>query len=168
MRLLIATLLGVVLSLWLGGIVALAIFAMSLFFRSHDLGSRGAPVLFHVFASYQLVLAGIALILSVILWRLLRSKLSFILGLLVIASTGMAIFSSGVVVPKIEQLQRDGLTETPEFKKFHSFSRTVYSSHTFILLAAMLILPTVTRQSPRIALSTTNSMGDPSHPSPTP
>lgn len=146
MRLFIANYLNVVLALWLGGIVALAIFVMRLFMQSREIGAVGAPVLFRVFATYQLVLAILALILTFTLWRMVRLSLSRVLACLVLAATVLAIFSSGYLVPRIEQLQRDGQVDTPAFQKFHSLSRTVYSTHALVLLAAVIILPIIIRR----------------------
>lgn len=146
MRHFIANFLNICLALWLGGIVALAIFVMHLFWKSPELGSVAAPVLFHVFATYQLILAGLGLILTFALWRLVKQTQLRVLAILVLAAAALAIFSSGFLVPRIEQLQRDGLINTPAFQKFHSLSRTVYSTHALVLLAAIILLPIIIRR----------------------
>jgi hypothetical protein len=122
----------VVWALWLGGLIALFIFVLTLFHEDHALAVQTAPRLFHVFEYYQLVLAAAA-ILSAIVQRATLPAMLFCL-----ATVG-AVVSPLVITPKIMQMQRLGLTHTQRFGKLHGESMMVYMGDTVLVLAAGLV-----------------------------
>src|SRR5690349_10269823 len=61
-------------ALWFGGMIALILFVTRLFNTSHDLGVHAAPVLFRVFANYQIIVGMIACAAATLLSLSTRSK----------------------------------------------------------------------------------------------
>src|SRR5438270_153189 len=56
-------------ALWFGGLIALFVFVVTLFHNNREIAVQAAPQLFVAFERYHLILAGIAL-LATVLWRI--------------------------------------------------------------------------------------------------
>jgi hypothetical protein len=122
----------VVWALWLGGLISLFIFVLTLFHQDHALAVQTAPRLFHVFEEYQLMLAALA-VLSAIVQRATLPAVLFC-----IAAVG-AVVSPLFITPRIMQMQRLGLTHTARFALMHGRSMMVYTADAVLVLVAGLI-----------------------------
>jgi hypothetical protein len=133
MRKLLHTAAQLLCGVWLGGLIALFIFVITLFHEDHALAVQAAPKLFAVFEKYQLLLAGAALVCVIPLQRLA------VTGLLFLAFFG-AIASPLYITPRIVQLQVMQQTHTPQFARLHGDSMLIYTADAVLLLGAALIL----------------------------
>jgi hypothetical protein len=120
-------------ALWLGGLLALFLFVVTLFHESHSLAVQTAPRLFHVFEIYQLILAGIALISTFALRR-------WGAGFLFLLATAGAIVSPTVITPHLTRLQEAGLSKSAEFARLHGDSMMIYSGDALVLVFAGIVL----------------------------
>jgi hypothetical protein len=142
------TLLALVWSLWLGGLVVLFLSIHSLFktFASdHSIAGEAASGIFTRFNRYQLVLAGIALIGS-FAWRV-GSGRSGVTGLFF--CFGVAAFAAIVaarVATRLEGLRLAYQTHTPQFVRLHGFSMLMYLGEVVMLIIGGLLLPHLIRQ----------------------
>ena len=144
------TLLGIVWGLWIGGVIALFIFAVALFRQlGRDVAPQSTQVLFPTFERYHLVLAAFAL-LTCVGWRIVgRSRAaSWCFAFLAIATCAAAT-SAIFLTPKILELTRAGKAGTPEFWKTHGMSNLVYMTEATGLLVAGIILLTAERRPSR-------------------
>jgi hypothetical protein len=135
-------------SLWLGGLIALFIAVTSLFgtfAADHTLAGVAASGIFWRFNRYQLVLAALALIGS-FAWRVASGKTSVtvLFSCFALASFA-AIIVAGIIIPRLESLRLEHLTQTPEFAKLHGISMLIYLAEVLCLLIGGLILPTLIR-----------------------
>jgi hypothetical protein len=133
MRKLLHTAAHLLCGLWLGGLIALFIFVITLFHQDHALAVQAAPKMFAVFERYQLALAGAALLCVIPLNRILLTSLIFV------AAVG-AVASPLFITPRIVDLQLMGQTHTPQFARLHGDSMMIYTADAVLLLGAGLIL----------------------------
>jgi hypothetical protein len=133
MRKLLHTVAHLLCGLWLGGLVALFIFVLTLFHEDHALAVQTAPKLFGVFEKYQLLLAGAALLCVIPLQRFVLTALLFL------AFFG-AIASPLYFTPRLVQMQVLQETHTPQFARLHGDSMLIYTADAVLLLGAGLIL----------------------------
>lgn len=142
MRRILATLVTLSWGLWFGGLIALFIAVTSLFATySPHVAGQGAAHIFRVFNKYQLVLAGGAL-LSTFGWRVLcKPHLKTSLFTMFALATVAACVIITYISPHIEALQRQGLTESKEFGRYHGLSMAVYLVEVVMLLIAGCLLP---------------------------
>jgi hypothetical protein len=140
---LISTLVSLVLSLWLGGIVFLFI-GVSTLFRAFprpasDVAPQAAPALFHVWERYQLVLAAVAL-LSVFAWYVIvRTKPLIVLFLLLTLASATGIVSTILITPRIDQMREAGQSSTAEFRALHGRSMQCYIAQAALLLVSVVM-----------------------------
>jgi len=120
-------------ALWLGGLITTFIFVLTLFHEDHDLAVQTAPRLFHAFERYQLILAAVALLSSILL------KKTWTSALFVLTAIG-AVVSPLFITPRISEMQRLGQTHTPQFGQIHGLSMLVYNADAVLLLLAGLML----------------------------
>jgi hypothetical protein len=132
--------------LWFGGLITLFLAVTSLFETfapDRHLAGTAAAGLFRRFEFYQLVLAAVAVVAAA-LWRAsdwaAPLRRTFVLVLLALAA-GTALVSTFAVSNRIENLRENKLTDTPEFRRLHGLSMTVYSAEALTLLVAGLLLP---------------------------
>jgi hypothetical protein len=146
MRKILATLIGLLWGLWFGGVIMLFIAVGSLFKTfpdRHDIAGQGAARIFHLFNAYQLALGALALIGTVV-WRALGPpRLKEALFTLFAMTTVVASVISIYIAPQIELLQKQGLTQSPEFARMHGFSMLAYVAEAVFLASAGLLLPWV-------------------------
>jgi hypothetical protein len=141
MRTLLAIVTLVAWSLWFGGSVAMFIFVQTLFRNNRAVAIEAAPMMFRVFAMYQIVLAGVAVI-SVGIWRLAskRAVLTTTFWLLALASAGV-VATGAYITPRMERMRLQGQSSSPEFRKLHGVSMVVYLGQTGVLLVTGMLLP---------------------------
>jgi hypothetical protein len=142
MKRILSTIVLILWALWLGGLATLFMLVTRLFKEHNDLFHQTAPVIFHLFEQYQIVVAAAALLAS-FLWIIAdrRPAKIVLFCLLAIAAAGSAI-SSAVITPKMETAR---LTYGPTSKKFtslHGKSMMIYSADMLLLVIAGCILPT--------------------------
>ncbi len=137
---LIRIVLSLTISLWLGGLVALFIFAQKLFAAfprgTSNVAIQANPQLFLVFERYQLVLATISLICASVLAYRVGGRVIVAMLVLVMLSTIPAVVSATVVTPKMEELRLQGLSSDPHFRRLHGRSMMLYSASTLLLVGA--------------------------------
>jgi hypothetical protein len=121
-------------ALWLGGLFTVFLSVLTLFHNDRSVAVQAAPQIFHAFEPYQCALAAAAVLFAAL------SQRKGLLTLFLLASIGSAV-SPLVITPKISELQRQGLTHTPDFAKIHGISMMVYTSDAALLVLAGLILP---------------------------
>ena len=127
-------------SLWFGGIIALFVFVQTLFTAvPRDTFIQTAPHLFFAFERYQLILAAIALSLTV-LWRVTGGVRANAVFVSLAIATLLAVLSTAVITPRIEQLRVSGQTQSDQFKKMHGLSMCVYLAESIAVLVAGIIL----------------------------
>jgi len=142
-RQILPTLLAIIWSLWLGGLVVLFLCVHSLFvtFASdHTIAGEAASGIFVRFNRYQLVLAGIALIGS-FLWRISSGR-SAVTGLFF--CFGLASFAAIIaahVTTHLEGMRLAYQTHTPQFVRLHGFSMLLYLWEVVVLFFSGLLLP---------------------------
>lgn len=148
MRRVLPSLLVIVCSLWLGGLVTLFIVVKSLFVTfdaDHTLAGLAASGIFGSFNRYQLVLAAIALVGS-FFWRIQSRRggvtaLFFCFGLAAFA----AIIVAGIITPHLDAMRLAQKTHTPEFARLHGISMLLYLGEMICLVGAGLLLPALIR-----------------------
>lgn len=134
-------------ALWFGGLITLFLAVTSLFDTfapDRYLAGTAAAGIFRRFEFYQLVLAAVAVVAAA-LWRASDGAAAPLRRTLVLAllasAAGMALVSMFAVSNRIENLRQNKLTDTPEFRRLHGLSMTVYSAEALTLLAAGVFLP---------------------------
>lgn len=139
---------AITISLWLGGVVTLALLVMAVFLASgldRETAGRAASAMFIWFARAQLVVGALALIAVFLGYLQRRSPLVVILFVLLgIAAVGAVIFSIHFV-PRIDALRLSGQAESPEFKTLHKQSENLMTALMVVLFAATLLLPAFCR-----------------------
>lgn len=139
-RHLLPVLIGLLLALWLGGLVHQLLSVMVVFNSGvlpRELAARTAAKLFYVTERVVIGL-GIASVLLMVAWRffacdaLRKATLWLTLVALLIAAGSTAFISS-----RIDALREAGQTQTPEFRRTHGISNVVYLAQTGTLIAAL-------------------------------
>ena len=130
------------LALWLGGLVALFLFVSAMFKHDRTVAIQAAPVLFEVFAMYQLGVGFIGL-LGLLIWRTtVRSSLVSSIIVLFALSLGCAAYVTFSIIPEMTGIRETGQAgDSPRFKALHGRSMIFYSSQTIALLLSALMLP---------------------------
>ena len=128
-------------SLWFGALCFAMAAANTLFTHAPDIAPRAASLVFLLFERMQ-VPACLAMLLCAI-WGAIRnggrSWRLFLLGI-VLASVLTAI-SSQWITPKIEAMREQGLTKTPEFRRYHGLSMAVLLGELLLLGGCGMCLP---------------------------
>jgi hypothetical protein len=128
-------------ALWFGGIVALFLFVSVMFRESRPVAVDAAPMLFHAFERYQLLLAAFVLV-CLVLWRVLAHARAIMLVFTFVALAAVAaVLSTTLVTPRMETLRRQGQSGSPEFRQLHGRSMMFYTSEAALLLLAGVALP---------------------------
>jgi hypothetical protein len=136
MRYGLALLVGLVWGLWFGGLVMLFLAISYLFKADRAIAVQAAPRVFDVFATYQILLAAVAVIAAAA-WRLTtpRAVLTALFSLVAIAAVG-AVIVAAVITPRMQKLRLAGESHGPEFRRLHGQSMMVYTTETVALLVA--------------------------------
>ncbi len=130
-------------ALWLGGMVALVLFVQTLFAGNRPVALEAAPMLFVAFGRVQLLLGACALIGTFTLYVLTRGRGVMTVFVLLALSAALAAASIALVTAPMERLRAQGLRESVEFKRLHSWSTSLYMGEMLLLLAAGGMLPAV-------------------------
>jgi hypothetical protein len=147
----IATLICLAWSLWFGGAVTVFVTAQSLFATfapDRATAGKAAAGVFRTWERYQLILAAVALVLTVA-WRVLpgAAKLKTAVFAFFAAATLVGVFSTMRVTPRIEALRREGRTMLdPQFRRRHGTSNALYIAGAAALLGAGILLPITIRR----------------------
>jgi hypothetical protein len=148
MRYFTSTLAVLTISLWLGGVVTLALLVMAVFMASgldRETAGRATSAMFIWFARAQLVVGALALIAVFLGYLQRRSPLAVILfALLGIAAVGAVIFSIHFV-PRIDALRLGGQADSAEFKMLHKQSEHLMTALMAVVFAAAILLPAFCR-----------------------
>ena len=142
------TLLVIVWSLWLGGLVVLFLSVHSLFITfasDHAIAGEAASGIFTRFNRYQLVLAGIALVGS-FMWRISSGR-GAVTGLFF--CFGLASFAAIVaahIATHLEGMRLAYQTHTPQFIRLHGLSMLLYFSEIIMLFVSGILLPYLIRR----------------------
>jgi hypothetical protein len=136
-------------ALWLGGLGALFLFVTRLFAFNPALAKQAAPLLFHVFEKYQIVLAAASL-LGAAVWRVFAksSRATALFWMLGIASA-LAAAGPMLITSKMDALMASDQSDSPEFRKLHGESMMIYSAEMLILLSVGFTLPWALREPDR-------------------
>jgi hypothetical protein len=151
MNRIVATLVCLAWSLWFGGAVMVFIAATSLFSTfapDRATAGRAAAGVFRTWERYQLILAAVALVLTVV-WRALPGapKLKTAVFSFFAVATLLGVYSTMQVTPRINAMRRDGLTMAdPQFRRLHGRSNTLYTAGAAALLGAGVLLPLTVRR----------------------
>ena len=140
MRILLYFIVALAWALWLGGLIALFVFVQTLFTNDRAVAVQAAPQLFLVFQKYHLILAAVALIATVG-WRIStssRAVLVLFILLAIAACCGVAV--ALWIIGPMEELRRNGLSSSPEFKRLHGRSMMLFVAQAAMLLAAGISL----------------------------
>ena len=129
--------LQVVLGLWLGGICWLMWGVQSLFAASRPTAIVAAPILFHAFEPYQLLLGAIGVLLAALLWLRQRTGGNASVALLSALALLAAAISRGLITPRIDALREAGQSATATFKSLHGISMALYSAQVLLLRVAL-------------------------------
>ena len=147
----VATLVCLAWSLWFGGAVMVFITAASLFSTfapDRATAGRAAAGMFRTWERYQLILAAVALVLTV-LWRVLPGAPKLKTGVFTFfaVATLLGVYSTMRVTPRINSMRREGLTMTdPQFRRLHGTSNALYTAGAAALLGAGVLLPLTVRR----------------------
>jgi hypothetical protein len=148
MRYITTSLAVITISLWLGGVVTLALLVMAVFLASgldRETAGRATSAMFIGFARAQLVVGALALIAVFLGYLHRRSPLVVILFVLLgIAAVGAVLFSIHFV-PRIDALRLAGQADSAEFKTLHKQSEHLMTALMIVILAAATLLPAFCR-----------------------
>ena len=150
MRYTLLLLTTVVWGLWFGGTIAVFVFGLYDFrpgvMSSHAVAAEAANAMFAVFAKYQLVLAGLAVVAAGLAFVTYPSRWTGgLLGCL-FAALGITIIWGLALLPMMQGYSTQGLAGSPEFKRLHGQSMVALTVEAVVLLAvAALVVATATR-----------------------
>lgn len=149
MRYLGSAILTVASSLWLGGMVCLALFLGAVFHRFGEeqraTAGIAASAMFAIFSHYQLYVAGAALVGTLLAYVADRRKIYFVLFvLLALATVGVVIFRMHFV-NRIEELRGAGEINSARFKQLHEQSTALFKVCMALVAAAVVLLPAALR-----------------------
>jgi len=112
-----------------------------MFRESRPVAVDAAPMLFHAFERYQLLLAAFGLV-CLVLWRVLAPSRAIMVAFTFMALAAVAaVLSTTLVTPRMEALRRQGQSGSPEFRQLHGRSMMFYTSEAALLLMAGIALP---------------------------
>ena len=145
----LSTVLTLAWGLWFGGLITLFIAVTSLFNTfagDRSLAGSAAAGVFRRFELYQLVLAAAAVIAAFALRAAARghapaARRGTIVLVTVVLAAGLAVVSTFVVTARIDAMRLQRQSDTPEFRKLHGISMTLYLAEATLLLATGLALP---------------------------
>ena len=147
-------------ALWLGGLLALFLFVSALFKHDRTVATQGAPVLFDVFAMYQIGVGFIGL-LALLIWRAtVRSHLASAIIVMFALSIGCAAYVTFSIIPEMTAIREAGQSgDSPRFKQLHGRSMIFYSAQTISLLLSAVMLPGAIARTARGSAPETGSPG---------
>jgi hypothetical protein len=130
--------------LWLGGLIALAMFAPAVFKAldpDRTTAGLATSAMFVMFARYQLFLATAALLAAFLAYVVERRGIIMILFALFALGAIGAVMNAMLFVPKMEELRRAGEATGDAFKTMHVQVRWLYTGIMVAVLCGMLMIP---------------------------
>jgi len=132
--------------LWFGAIVMVFVTVTSLFETFADqkhLAGAAAAGVFRRFDWLHLIAAAAAVLANAAWLRLGDTGYGRRTALVVAfaLAAGLAVTSTLAISRRIDNLRKNGLVDTPEFKKLHGMSMGLYTAEAASLLVAGLLLP---------------------------
>ena len=128
-------------ALWFGGTIAVFVFGLHFFHTlPADTFHDAARSMFQVFANYQLILAGIALVLSGALLVAYPSKWVVLLVATTVLAGGMSVAFGLGLMPAMEALRNEGKVQSVEWKKLHGKSMIALALQAGVLVLSGGIL----------------------------
>ena len=128
-------------ALWFGGTISVFVFGLHFFHTlPPDTFHDAARAMFQVFGTYQLILAGIALLISAVLLVAYPSKWFVLLIATTILAGGMAVTFGLGFLPAMEVLRNEGKVQTTEWKKLHGKSMVALALQAGVLVLSGGIL----------------------------
>jgi hypothetical protein len=148
MRYLTASFAVITISLWLGGLVMLAVSVIAIFKTSGldtQTAGRAASAIFILFGRGQLIVSALALIAVFFGYVQERRKLTMgLFAMLGLGAIGAVIFNMHFV-PAIDKLRLAGQADSVEFKSLHRQSEQLMQGITAALFVAAVMLPAFCR-----------------------
>jgi hypothetical protein len=135
MQKVLKVLLAVSWALWMGGMISLLIFVIRLFKASHEIGAASAPVLFHAFADYQIIVGIIACASGTLMTLRTRRTAHALMTLVMLGAFASALLIRGWTF-EMESLRAAGRSGGPEFKAMHGRSSIAYTTSAGLLLTS--------------------------------
>src|SRR5258706_5114212 len=148
MRYLTAAMVILFTSLWLGGLITLALLVMAVFISlglDRETAGRATSSMFVWLGKAQLVVAAVALIATFLAYLQRRGGIVVMLFVLQIVATLGAVAFNMYIVPKLEGLRIAGQSQSADFKSLHKQSESLMSVIIVILFGATLFVPAVCR-----------------------
>jgi hypothetical protein len=128
-------------ALWLGGTIATFVIGLHFFkVMPHDQAGPAANAMFHAFGNYELILAGLALIMSSVLLVSYPAKSYLVLVGAFVLAGGMVVAVVLGLMPHMDSLIADGQQQSPEFIKYHVKSMIAMTIQSGLLLLSGGIL----------------------------
>ncbi len=136
MRRIVPYIIALCIALWLGGLVTLFMSVSFMFKTDRPIAMLAAPMMFHIFERFQLVMAAVSLV-STIVWRLYactKPKQALLACLMVAALLAIAQYK--LIAPPLNRLRLEGNSGSDEFKRLHGHSMRLYVGTTVMTLIA--------------------------------
>ena len=147
MKLFLFTLTTLAWALWFGGLATMFVVTRATFAHSHELGRTANPIMFRTFEPYILIVAGVAVVSSVLWLAFRRSRLLKVVCTLLILGAITSAYAHFGVSWRLQQMS----PSTPEWKSLHGRSMMLYAAQTGLLAISGLVLPATfaQQQNPR-------------------
>jgi hypothetical protein len=127
-------------SLWFGGTITLFVCVQALFTLSRPIAPDAASTLFLVFSRYQLVLAGLTLIFTVLMYAVRPSYKLLASFFLFALSSVLALYLAVLLIPQMEALREQYLSHSPEFARLHGISMALFTAQAVLVLIGGVLL----------------------------
>jgi hypothetical protein len=138
----------IVWALWFGCTISVFVFGTQF---QHVLPTaifhEAVHAMFQVFAKYELILSGTAILLSGALLVSYPTKWSVVLVGFLILAAGMTVAVALGLMPRMEVLRNEGQTGSPEFIKLHIKSMIALAIQAVVLLLSGLVIFMAARES---------------------
>lgn len=152
-RISLSAIVMIVWALWLGGLATLFMLVTRLFKEHNDLFHQAAPVIFQMFEQYQIVVAGVALVVSFVFFLAEKRASRLVLFILFSVSAGGSVVNSVILTPAMEKIRLDGGAGSPAFMKLHGESMLIYLSELVLLVIGGWVIAKASIPLPRIPRS---------------
>ena len=146
MKLFLFTLTTLAWALWFGGLATMFVVTRATFAHSHELGRTANPIMFRTFEPYILIVAGVAVVSSILWLAFSRSRLlKVVCALLILGGITSAYAHFGVSL-RLQQMS----PSTPEWKSLHGRSMMLYAAQAGLLAIGGLLLPATLAQQQKL------------------
>jgi hypothetical protein len=150
MRYFLCILVSLAWGMWLGGLVMTFLFINKLFetlkaMDLRDVFDQVAPLQFGMSERFELIVGMLALLSTVGLWLVHRTRAVTWLFVTLAVTAALAIVKVAWITPRMLKLIHPGQAPTPEFMKLHGLSMGAGSIEVLLLVLAAVALPGVFR-----------------------